>query len=116
MSPTTQGAQLRPTLIYDGDCGICKKWVTYWEGLTGARVVYRPYQYAAQDYPDIPLDAFRHAIQFVETDAHVIPAPQRRTVSRYAPGRQGWCGFTPAFRVCAVAEWATRSLRVAATC
>ena len=65
------GAQLRPTLIYDGDCGICKEWVTYWEGLTGTRVVYRPYQDAAQDYPDIPLDTFRHAIQFVETDAHV---------------------------------------------
>jgi predicted DCC family thiol-disulfide oxidoreductase YuxK len=108
MSPTTQGAHPRPTLIYDGDCGICKKWVTYWEGLTGARVVYRAYQDAAQDYPDIPLDAFRHAIQFVETDAHVYSgAAATYRVLRYAPGRRVWWwiyayvpGFAPA------SEWA----------
>ena len=33
MSPTTQGAHVRPALIYDGDCAICKRWVAYWEGL-----------------------------------------------------------------------------------
>ena len=107
MSPTTQGAHLRPTLIYDGDCGICRKWVTYWEGLTGARVIYRAYQDAAQDYPDIPIDTFRHAIQFVETDTRVYSgAAATYRVLRYAPGRQGWWwiyahvpGFAP------VAEW-----------
>ena len=108
MAPTTKGAHLRPTLIYDGDCGICKKWVTYWEGLTGARVVYRAYQDAAQDYPDIPLDTFRHAIQFVETDAHVYSgAAATYRVLRYAPGRQGWWwiyAYVPGFAP--VAEWA----------
>ena len=107
MSPTTQGARLRPTLIYDGDCGICKKWVTYWEGLTGARVIYRPYQDAAQDYPDIPIDTFRHAIQFVETDTRVYSgAAATYRVLRYAPGRQGWWwiyAYVPGFAP--VAEW-----------
>ena len=22
----------RPTLVYDGDCGICRYWVDYWQG------------------------------------------------------------------------------------
>ena len=108
MLPTTTTARLHPTLIYDGDCGICKSWVTYWEGLTGARVVYRPYQDAAQEYPDIPLDAFRRAIQFVEADAHVYSgAAATFRVLRYAPGRRGWWwmyAHVPGFA--AVAEWA----------
>ena len=31
-----------PTLVYDGDCGICRYWVTYWRDLTAERVIYRP--------------------------------------------------------------------------
>ena len=108
MVPTTTAAGLRATLIYDGDCGICKRWVTYWEGLTGARVVYRPYQDAAQDYPHIPLDAFRRAIQFVDADGQVYTgAAATYRALGYAPGRRGWWwmyahvpGFAP------VAEWA----------
>ncbi len=66
MLPPAAISDPRPTLIYDGDCGICKRWVGYWAGLTGAQVIYRPYQDAAKDYPGIPLDSFRRAIQFVD--------------------------------------------------
>ena len=58
----------RPTLIYDGDCGICRYWVEYWERLTRGQVDYRAYQDAAQDYPSIPLGDFRRAIQLIEPD------------------------------------------------
>ncbi len=108
MHPTASAVPLRPTLIYDGDCGICKRWVTYWERLTGARVVYRSYQDAAQDYPDITLDAFRRAIQFVEGDGHVYSgAAATYRVLSYAPGRRGWWwmyAHVPGFA--AMAEWA----------
>ncbi len=108
MLPATTAAQLRPTLIYDGDCGICKRWVTYWESLTGTHVAYRAYQDAAPDYPDISLDAFRRAIKFVDADGQVYSgAAATYRVLRYAPGRQIWWwmyaripGFAPG------AEWA----------
>jgi len=29
---------VRSTLVFDGDCGICRYWVDYWRGLTGERV------------------------------------------------------------------------------
>ena len=61
----------RPTLVYDGDCGICRYWVDYWQALTGERVVYRPYQEAAADFPSIPVATFRHAIQLIEPGGHV---------------------------------------------
>lgn len=108
MPAITTAPHVPPTLIYDGDCGICKRWVTYWAGLTGAQVIYRAYQDAAKDYPGIPLDAFRRAIQFVEPDGQVYSgAAATYRVLRYAPGRRVWWwmyvhvpGFAPA------AEWA----------
>ena len=30
------------TLVYDGDCGICRYWVNYWQELTGERVATAP--------------------------------------------------------------------------
>ena len=59
------------TLVYDGDCGICRYWVDYWRGLTGERVRYRPYQEAAADFPQIPLPAFASSIQLIEPDGAV---------------------------------------------
>ena len=64
MSPTAA------TLVYDGECGICRYWVNYWQGLTQGRVVFRPYQEAAPDFPAIPMEAFQRAIQLIEADGH----------------------------------------------
>jgi predicted DCC family thiol-disulfide oxidoreductase YuxK len=94
----------RPTLVYDGDCGICRYWVTYWKGLTNGRVDYRAYQDAASDYPAISVDAFRQAIQFIEADGTVHSgAAATFRVLRDAPGRRAWWwlyrhvpGFAPA--------------------
>ena len=60
-----------PVLIYDGDCDICCEWVSYWHKLTGEAVVYRPYQEAAPDYPNISLDAFEASIQYIEPNGAI---------------------------------------------
>src|SRR5437899_12555539 len=101
-------ADPRPTLVFDGDCGICRYWVNYWQGLTGERVIYRPYQEAAADFPAIPPAAFRHAIQFIDADGRVYSgAAATFRVLRDIPGRAAWWslyahvpGFAP------VSEWA----------
>jgi len=101
-------ADTRPTLVYDGDCGICRYWVDYWRGLTGERVAYRPYQEAAADFPSIPPAAFKHAIQYIEPDGHVHSgAAATFRLLRDIPGRAAWWwlyahlpGFAP------VSEWA----------
>jgi predicted DCC family thiol-disulfide oxidoreductase YuxK len=80
-----------PTLVYDGDCGICRDWVSYWEGLTGDRITYRPYQEAASDFPGVPREAFAHAIQLIEADGQVYSgAAATYRVLRHAPGRAAW--------------------------
>jgi predicted DCC family thiol-disulfide oxidoreductase YuxK len=99
--------QPTPTLVYDGECGICRYWVDYWRTLTGEQVVFRPYQEAAADFPAMPREAFQRAIQLIEADGTVYSgAAASFRVLRLAPGRAAWwwCytslpGFAP------VSEW-----------
>ena len=98
----------RPTFVYDGDCGICRYWVNYWQGLTGDRVCYRPYQEAAADFPEIPPQAFPHAVQLIEPDGQVYSgAAATYRVLRHAPGRAAWWWLythLPGFSM--ASEWA----------
>jgi predicted DCC family thiol-disulfide oxidoreductase YuxK len=66
----------KPVLIFDGDCGICRYWVNYWQTLTGDSVDYQPYQEAAGNYPDISVDEFRRSIQFITAAGEVCSGAQ----------------------------------------
>jgi len=98
----------RATLVYDGDCVICRRWVDYWRELTGEQVAFRPYQEAASDFPAISPEAFRRSIQYIEPDGRVFSgAAATFRVLRHAPGRTAWwwcyeriAGFA------ALSEWA----------
>ena len=97
-----------PTFVYDGDCGICRYWVNYWQGLTGERIRYRPYQEAAEDFPEIAPEAFPHAVQLIEPDGRVYSgaAATYRVLLR-APGRAAWWWLyarLPGFAM--ASEWA----------
>lgn len=61
----------RPTLLYDGDCGICRTWITYWRALTSERVAYRPYQDAASEFPMIARQNMARAIFLIDSDGAV---------------------------------------------
>ncbi|HKZ95918.1 MAG TPA: lipase maturation factor family protein [Hyphomicrobiaceae bacterium] len=97
-------SEAHPTLVYDGDCGICRYWVSYWQRQTNDNVVYRPYQEAAADFPGIPVDDFRHAIKLVEPGGKIYSgAAATYRVLRFVPGRGVWWwlyervpGFAPA--------------------
>jgi predicted DCC family thiol-disulfide oxidoreductase YuxK len=96
-----------PTLVYDGDCAICRYWVAYWRTLTGERVVFRPYQEAAADFPSIPLEAFARSIQLIEPDGRVYAgAAATFRVLREVPGRAAWwwC-YAHLPGVAALCEW-----------
>jgi leader peptidase (prepilin peptidase)/N-methyltransferase len=93
--------ELRPTLIFDGDCGICRAWVDYWHQLTGELVLYRPYQEAGKDFPHIPLEEFKRAMQLVEPDGKTYAgAAATFRLLTYAPARSWWWwlyGYVPGF-------------------
>ena len=97
-----------PTLVFDGDCAICRYWVSYWRELTGELITYRPYQEAAVDFPAISVQSFQRAIQLIESDGRVYSgAAAAFRVLRRVPGRAlWWWAYThlPGFAV--LSEWA----------
>jgi predicted DCC family thiol-disulfide oxidoreductase YuxK len=104
-----------PTLVYDGDCGICRTWVDYWQQLTGGRVAYRPYQEAASDFPQLTRDDFRRAVQLIEPDGQAYGgAAGTYRLARYAPNRAFYwwlyC-YLPGFAVVSEAAYTFLSRR-----
>jgi predicted DCC family thiol-disulfide oxidoreductase YuxK len=81
----------RPVLVWDGECGFCAYWVRYWSRLTGERVAYRPFQEAAADYPDVPIEEFRKASQYIAPNGFRAGAAEASfRVLSHAPGRGAW--------------------------
>jgi predicted DCC family thiol-disulfide oxidoreductase YuxK len=58
----------RPTLIFDGECRFCRRWVARWRRQTGYRVHYVPYQKVGGRFPQLRREDFENAIQFVNPD------------------------------------------------
>jgi predicted DCC family thiol-disulfide oxidoreductase YuxK len=84
-------ADSRPLLVYDGDCRFCVYSVRYWHKLTGDRIIYRPYQEVAAQYPTIPISDFQHAVQFITHDGHRACAAEASFLTlSYAPSRGFW--------------------------
>ncbi len=53
-------------MIFDGDCHFCRRWVERWRQSTGDSIDYAPYQQVAGQFPEIPPDDFKLAVQLVE--------------------------------------------------
>ena len=76
----------KPLLIYDGDCSFCRYCVDYGRCLTKDALAYRPYQEVASQFPQIEMERFRAAAQFVDADGKVSSGAEAvfRALS-YAP-------------------------------
>src|SRR3990172_5292897 len=60
--------QARPLLIFDGHCGFCAYWVSYWRRLIHGGFEARTYQDVATEFPDIPIERFQRQIVFVDVN------------------------------------------------
>jgi predicted DCC family thiol-disulfide oxidoreductase YuxK len=79
----------KPLMVFDGDCGFCRAWIEYWKELTGERVEYAPYQEAASQFPEMPLEQFAEAVQIF------LPDGERRSgahaaLTALAIGEKTW--------------------------
>lgn len=61
----------RPVLLYDGDCGFCRRWARRWQLSAGDAVEFGPYQELGSRFPKIPASAFAEALHFIEPDGRV---------------------------------------------
>jgi len=72
-------------MIYDGDCGFCRRWMNRWRRLAGDLIDYEPYQEAASRFPEIAQEEFRSAVQFIGSNGEVTSGAQ--AVFRSVAGR-----------------------------
>src|SRR5205809_1966712 len=66
----------KPLMIWDGECHFCKMWIERWREITAGKVDYATYQQAADQFPEIPLDQFKHAMAFIEPDGKTFFAAE----------------------------------------
>ncbi|HKF42224.1 MAG TPA: lipase maturation factor family protein [Thermoanaerobaculia bacterium] len=80
----------KPLLIFDGDCGFCRRWILRWKSWTAGRVDYAPSQEAAARFPEIPAEAFHDSVVLVTPDGDWFEAAEAvfRSLA-FAPGG-GW--------------------------
>jgi predicted DCC family thiol-disulfide oxidoreductase YuxK len=58
-------------MIFDGDCGFCRRWIERWRHTTGDRVEYVAFQDAGARFADIPRAQFAQAVHVIEPDGRV---------------------------------------------
>lgn len=65
----------KPMMVWDGECGFCKYWITNWKAKTDDRIEYRTFQKVAQQFKDIPLKEFKKASRLIEPDGSIYSGP-----------------------------------------
>ncbi|MDY7232343.1 lipase maturation factor family protein [Hyalangium rubrum] len=66
------GLTSRPLVLYDGDCGFCRRWVTRWQAHTGGRVRFLPARPAVRWLLGIRRKEARRAMQLIEPSGAVF--------------------------------------------
>ena len=64
-----------PILIWDGQCGFCKYWITRLKKYTGNKINFASFQDAARHFPDIPFKEFEKASRLIEANGTVYSGP-----------------------------------------
>src|SRR6266478_5578920 len=58
----------KPLLLWDGECDFCRLWIERWKEITAGKIDYATYQEAAEYFPEISRDEFKHSMVFIEPD------------------------------------------------
>ncbi len=60
-----------PLMMYDGDCGFCRRWIARWKAMTGDRIDYAPYQSTMASFPQLSREELSQAVHLVEPGGEV---------------------------------------------
>ena len=84
----------KPLLLFDGDCGFCRRWIERWKVQTRGRVDYAPFQERAAEFDPAELERLGNAVHLFESDGRVSRGAEAvfRTLG-HAPCR-GWLLWT----------------------
>lgn len=79
-------------MIFDGECGFCRRWVERWKRATGSAVDYVASQdvSVAERFPEIEQAWFDQAVALVERDGRVYQGPESVFRSIATQGKNRW--------------------------
>lgn len=80
----------RPTLLYDGDCGFCRRWIERWKEITGDRVQYATSRDAGHRFPEVDPVLYPESVIFVDSDGCVFVGAEAVFRSLAEAPRWGW--------------------------
>lgn len=80
----------KPTMLWDGDCGFCFRWIQRWRKATGDAVEYHAYQEVIQNFPQVKEEDCKQAVQLVLPDGRVLKAAHAVLQSLAIGGRHQW--------------------------
>ncbi len=79
-----------PIMLFDGDCGFCRRWIRRSSKLTGDRVRYAPYQEALIRYPQLTAQRCAAAVQLVLPDGTVLSGAHAVFRALDSAGKYRW--------------------------
>jgi lipase maturation factor 1 len=79
-----------PVMLFDGECGFCRRWIEKWERMTAERVRYEPYQEAYLKYPALTQEQCRAAVQLILPDGRVFSGAHAVFMLLTLGGRNGF--------------------------
>jgi len=62
----------KPLLLFDGECGFCRRWIERWRKKAQGTVDFKPYQEVLNNFPQVSEAACEKAVQLVLPDGSVI--------------------------------------------
>ena len=79
-------------MVFDGDCGFCRRWIARWQNATGDAIDYLPFQdeSVAAKYPEVPREAFAHAVRLILPDGSVCGGAEAVFRSLAEAGKERW--------------------------
>ena len=82
----------KPRLIFDGDCGFCRRWAARLRRATGDAVDYLPFQdeTVARDHPEFSREKFGQALHLILPDGSVCSGAEAVFRSLAAGGVHRW--------------------------
>ena len=65
---------LKPTMVFDGDCDFCTRWIRRWQKTTGDCVEYVafPDDRIAKEFPELPRERCEAAVHLIGSDGAVF--------------------------------------------
>lgn len=76
----------KPTMVWDGDCAFCARWIERWRRRTGDRIQYEKYQEIDNRFAPLSDAHYRRSVYLIEPDGDVTAAAEAVFRSLYLGG------------------------------